>query len=283
MIVWRNRLINVCVIVEFGLAVAGVSVTSLKAADFSTGSQAYNRGDYHGALAHWRSLADQGDRRAQYNLGVMYERGHGVEQDSQQASLLWQQAATSGLVWAQHNLGLALVSNVANNPNYDAGIRWLIKASDQEFAPSQYALAEIYAYGLGVERNLARAVGLYQAAARQGFAEAQYRLGRLYRDGDGVKMNLPVAIKWLELAAQNGNPAAQNSLGRQYADGVGVKQDDIEALKWISLSASQNNSEASENQQIITQRMTVEQINEAKIRIKQWRQKQTKPSGSPAS
>jgi len=283
MIVWRDCIIAFCRMAFFIAVLVGLSCTSAMAADFAAGSRAYNQGDYQGALTHWRPLADQGDRRAQYNLGVMYERGHGVTQDSAQATALWKQAATSGLVWAQHNLGLALVSLDSENPEYDAGVKWLIRASDQGFAQSQYALAEIYAHGQGVERNQARAIRLYQTAAQQGLAEAQYKLGRLYRDGDGVETDLPAAIKWLELAAQNGSPAAQNSLGRHYADGLGVDQDDIEALKWIALSAQQKYSEALDNKRIMTQRMSEEQIREAKKRIELWNQKQNSRTDSPTS
>ena len=38
---------------------------------------AYNRKDYATALSLWKSLATQGNAWAQYNLGVMYERGQG--------------------------------------------------------------------------------------------------------------------------------------------------------------------------------------------------------------
>ena len=42
---------------------------------------AYNKKDYETALREWRPLAEQGYANAQYNLGVMYDRGEGVPQD----------------------------------------------------------------------------------------------------------------------------------------------------------------------------------------------------------
>ena len=40
--------------------------------DFDEGMAAAKRGDYATALREWRPLADQGEARAQHNLGVMY-------------------------------------------------------------------------------------------------------------------------------------------------------------------------------------------------------------------
>jgi len=39
------------------------------------------KGDYETAMRVWRPLADQGDARAQFNLGVIYRDGQGVPQD----------------------------------------------------------------------------------------------------------------------------------------------------------------------------------------------------------
>ena len=51
------------------------------AGPFEDGLTAAQKGDYTTAMRLWRSLADQGDARAQLNLGVMYRDGQGVPQD----------------------------------------------------------------------------------------------------------------------------------------------------------------------------------------------------------
>ena len=54
---------------------AAVSVIVFAAADvradFESGWQAYQRGDFGDALKEWRPLAESGDRRAQFNLGAI--------------------------------------------------------------------------------------------------------------------------------------------------------------------------------------------------------------------
>ena len=51
------------------------------AGQIEDGASAFERGDYVTALLLWRPLAEQGDAKAQFNLGVMYVRGAGVRRD----------------------------------------------------------------------------------------------------------------------------------------------------------------------------------------------------------
>ncbi len=47
--------------------------------DSEAGFVAHEQGDYATALREFRRLAGQGNPAAQYNLGVMYANGRGVE------------------------------------------------------------------------------------------------------------------------------------------------------------------------------------------------------------
>ncbi len=75
-------------------------------AGFDEGVAAFNRGDYATALREFRPLAEQGNARAQYNLGVMYENGRGVPQDYAKALQWYRKAAEQGVALAQNNLGV---------------------------------------------------------------------------------------------------------------------------------------------------------------------------------
>jgi len=80
---------------------------ALVQADFQAGVDAYNQGDYATALKEWRPLAEQGDVDAQFNLGVMYDMGHGVPpQDYGEAVRWYRLAAEQGYASAQVNLGV---------------------------------------------------------------------------------------------------------------------------------------------------------------------------------
>ena len=49
--------------------------------DYQDGVDAYKRKDYKTAYKLWLPLAEQGNAKAQYNLGVMYAKGRGFPQD----------------------------------------------------------------------------------------------------------------------------------------------------------------------------------------------------------
>src|SRR4051812_4479900 len=65
---------------------------------------AYKAGDVSRATELLKAWAATGSPRAQYNLGVNYERGIGVEQDPKQAFTWTQKAAEGGYAQAQVNL-----------------------------------------------------------------------------------------------------------------------------------------------------------------------------------
>ena len=75
-------------------------------ADFQAGMDAKNRGDFAKALREWRPLAEQGDARAQFYLGMLYENGDGVSEDFGKAREWYQKSAAQGDANAQFYLGL---------------------------------------------------------------------------------------------------------------------------------------------------------------------------------
>ena len=54
-----------------------------------------------------RKAAEQGDAKAQYNLGIAYYNGEGVAKDQVEAVKWWRKAAEQGDAQAQLYLGLA--------------------------------------------------------------------------------------------------------------------------------------------------------------------------------
>lgn len=107
------------------------------------GYQSYLKGDYDAAYNEWLPLAELGDIEAQYNLGVMYDEGAGVEQDLARAADWYRKAAEQGFMDAQTNLGL------------------------------------MYYHGQGVTRDLREAVKWFRCAAEQGDQEASTFLARI--------------------------------------------------------------------------------------------------------
>ena len=104
---------------------------------------------------------------------------------------------------------------------------------------AQYALAEAYRLGNGVEVNSRQAYRWYEKAAKKGHTRALLQLGRMLENGDGVRQDLVQAIKWYRLAASLGQLAeAEFAIGELYFHGRGQAQDYSEALGWYKKAAA---------------------------------------------
>ena len=93
-------------------------------ADYDKGVAAYDSGDFATALREWRPLAEKGDARAQYNLGLMYESGLGVPQDYKTAVKWYTLAAEQGDADAQFNLGWMYRKGLGVLQNYVYAHMW---------------------------------------------------------------------------------------------------------------------------------------------------------------
>jgi TPR repeat protein len=140
------------------------------------GQSAYAAGRFIDALRIWRPRAEQGDARAAFGLGLLYDLGEGVGQDAAAAYGWYRRAAEAGYVLAEFNLAVLCDS------------------------------------GTGTARNPTEAALWYGRAAAHGYARAEYDLAQLYEAGDGVPRNIDMAASWYGAAAARGLPAAQRKV-----------------------------------------------------------------------
>ena len=83
-----------------------VACETVAAADsYEDALAAFMRKDYTVAARLFRPIAEQGNAKAQYNLGLIYDKGQGLPQDYQEALKWYRTAAEQGQVQAQNNLG----------------------------------------------------------------------------------------------------------------------------------------------------------------------------------
>jgi TPR repeat protein len=99
------------------------------------GVAAFQHGDYATAMGLLRPLAEQGNDRAQVNLGWMYENGRGVPQDHAQAAFWYRKAAEQGNAHAQSNLGAMYANGQGVPQDYAQAVAWFHKAADQGGRP----------------------------------------------------------------------------------------------------------------------------------------------------
>ena len=153
------------------------------------------------AVTATRTSAGEGNANAQYNLGVLYERGQGIPQDYTQAVYWYQKAAQQGYAVAENNLaGMYLDGRGLPQDNAQA-LYWYRKAADQGLATAQENLGDLYFLGKGGPQDYSKAVYWYLKAAEQGYGKAQYNLGNMYHYGRGVTQNYAEDYFWTSLAA----------------------------------------------------------------------------------
>lgn len=81
----------------------------------------------------WKIYTDalRGDQIAQYQVGVMYERGMGVEKDETKAAEWYEKAAVQGYVDAQYNIAIMYASGRGIAKNEPIAMMWLALAAKQ--------------------------------------------------------------------------------------------------------------------------------------------------------
>lgn len=128
--------------------------------------------------------AQNGDAKAQYNLGVNYEYGFGVEQDMNQAFSWYKKAADQGEPFAQVNLANMYFNELcACTPkNTSLAISLYKKAASQNNAQAQFNLGQIYYHGWGVKKDIGLAKTWYQSAYKNGYLGANDMLKQIDND-----------------------------------------------------------------------------------------------------
>ena len=180
-------------------------------------------GDSPGAVDWYKKAAEQGDARAQNNLGrcyatgdgvtaddkiavqwltkaaekghakgmnnlaVMYSQGRGVLRDQTIAKMWRLKAAEAGDPAAQHNVAYFCI---LDNKDYPQALKWWRRAAEQNFANAEYGIAEAYINGFGVEKDAAEADKWYRRAALHGMMPAVLRIMSLKPTPDQIAHGL---------------------------------------------------------------------------------------------
>jgi len=115
---------------------------------------------------------EQRPGEADYQQGLKYYNGDGVEQNFGKAAQFFLKAADAGHVGAQYNLGIMNYTGQTGGQDFANAAKW------------------------------------FEKAAAAGHTQAQYNLGFLYYEGKGVEQDLKTAFDWINRAAEQGYPKA---------------------------------------------------------------------------
>lgn len=181
-----------------------------------------------------KSLAEQGDAIAQFDLGNIYSTGLGVPENDAEA------------------------------------VKWYRLAAEQGLAAAQFNLGNMYRTGEGVPEDGVEAVKWFRLAADQGVsdagANAQFNLGYMYFNGQGIPKDDAEAVKWFRLAAEQGLAVAQEYLGVMYVNGTGVPSNYLTSYFWLSIAMAQGVG-AQTTLETVKNLLTAEQLSQGQAAI----------------
>lgn len=153
-------------------------------------SHAFN-GNVANSLETLKGYAAKGSTQAMVALGRIYQSGHGVARNHEQAMVWLQKAAAEGSGVAMVNLGYIYEIGSGEPQQPELAANWYQRAARQGHASGLYSLASMVEKGNGVGQDPRRAYMLYELAGRAFSADpnADYALLPGDRSGLGSAAN----------------------------------------------------------------------------------------------
>ena len=122
-------------------------------ADYEQGVNAAFEGDYATAYREFSIAAEEGSALAQYNLGILFFTGQGVQRDADAAHRWTAAAAGQGHIAAQFNLATLLISGEGTAKDVELAIKWYSRAAKAGHPEAASELASLFSEGNDAERD----------------------------------------------------------------------------------------------------------------------------------
>lgn len=165
------------------------------------------------SLNRLKERAAEGDARACYELGLLYEEGYGpIERDSLESERLLRESASAGFPTAMNYLGFRLYKNAKNEEEKRSGLEFIESAAGKGDAKAANNLGYILAFGDSTLRDYDKALTWLHISAEAGLPTAMTQLGDLYREGLGTEKDTLRAIELYDKAIESGFADAERKL-----------------------------------------------------------------------
>ena len=122
----------------------------------------------------------------------------------------------------------------------------LTEAGEKKYPPALCKLGDCYAFGIGTEQNIQKALYNYMSAAELGNRQAAYRIGEYYRDGVHLPKNPAAAFHFFSIAAKGGHAGAMREAGKALLGNSGIDPDYKRAQELLHQAAALGDKEAME-------------------------------------
>lgn len=189
--------------------------------------------DLERAETYYRQGIKEGSTFCKYRLSLLIGALNDPGKYSEAMELM-KNAAVSGYVHAQIQLGIYFKEGKITEKNYTKAVYWFQQAANQNNAQATNHLGTMYAAGLGVGKDPHQAFILYRHAAEQGDAFGANNVARRYASGEIVSQDLEQAFQWYLFSAERGYTGAMYQTTINYYEGKGVVADLTLAKYWAT-------------------------------------------------
>jgi hypothetical protein len=156
------------------------------------------------AYRHFQNGDKQGCSNSQFMLGLMFEEGRHVKQNPSKAFNLYKAAARKKHTEATLAMVRMVVTKTVSPEKLPASVEDLLSEAIKDGSvEAKTTLATMYQHSELVERNLDKAVLLFQEAAEQGDPVAMHEYASILKEGKPkypIDANLAEAKRWFEAA-----------------------------------------------------------------------------------
>ena len=185
-----------------------------------------------------RQKASGGDSQAEFELGLRYLGGEGIDKDEKKAAEWLLKAANKNHPGALNAMGTLHEEGTGVAKDEKKAFEYFQKGAKYGDAMAQLNLAECYEKGRGVEKNIAESKKWLMTAANQNHPQAQMAYAWKLEHGEGTDKNTHEAAQWYLRAAEQGFVAAMTHLAYMYYTGTGVPLDYRRCEAWYRLAAT---------------------------------------------
>lgn len=164
------------------------------------------KGDTKNAVPLLKKAAEMGQAEAQFNLGVCYQQGAGVDKNDSIANYWLMKSAEQGSVNAQFKVAYSYAVGRGYKQDMAKAFYWSLKCAEQHDPECMWNVLSCYENGTGTKQSndsmIAWAVKLgslpdMEDLQMSGFiTNARVNLATMYRDGQNVGKNVRTSYMW---------------------------------------------------------------------------------------
>ncbi len=174
-------------------------------------------------------------------------------------------AANDSNAYAMNVLGMAYLRGIGVEKDVNKAIDWWMLAAQKGYAYAYYNLGMLYKNGKhGIKQDFEKACSFYKKGVEANSLLCRYCYGFMLYKGLGCQQSYKEAISYFQKAAAKKHTPSLYMLGLCYRNGYGVEQDEEMGIYYLSQAAKLGYKDAQAELRRVNPENYMEEINDVK-------------------